>query len=672
MRKGLCGGSIFKRLQSFLPRIEKLVAVFVLSCSCAGLGAQSIEYTLPEDLSQCFDDDLLIEVSNPSGSVANIDLEISNPCGIFYLTNSVVNAVENDISDLNQPTFVIENVAANATVVVAITLHADCSYQDCADNAEINTHDITASVDGSNNTVTTDPYDIELPLIIVQALDNSLLQGSACETFNRNLTITNSRRGPVDYFELVDFHPSSLEIVSDDGTPVSSGADSLVLSFGPSDFMQIGDLDGLFEFNEQLIVEEGITIKTCNSDSLNSISQLSTRWYCDEGLCENPVPEQIAVVETLLNPNEGGILEITPNPIIPNCGCLEDNYQFGMTIENTSAYSSASNFHIEIVTNRPIFSFATGTPVLQSEEETVDLVASWDWSLQPTCIENSTYRILTIDIPFLDKDTSYELLWWNNYCNLSSCSDEVEALGSWDYQISYEKDCANYSDSFHTISDSFVASSEEANPLSGEMINELFDDGNTFSSSSEFILSGDSLYTFNGELEVVLSYICDLNLVDSDFSLGGLPPQNLSSSEANGTVTVQLTYDLPLDPGDNSIEFETSYICGENCTEPFCETNFQTSCTENCDMSVPPTYGVLLSASLIQDENCPDVCRPSICDGVTLEPMCDWETCELVAPGYAFIENFVTERVNYGDPDNDNDNFPDSSGELDFRESNRY
>lgn len=666
MYRDLCGGSVVKKLLSIFPLSEMLFAMLLLGCLSVGLTAQAIEYTLPEDLSQCFDDDLLIEVSNPGGSIADIDLEISNPCGIFYLPGSVENAVENDISDLNQPTFTIEDVEGNASVMVSITLHADCSYQDCADNAEINTHDITASVNGMDNTITTDPYDIELPLILVQALDNSLLQGSACETFSRNLTITNSRRGPVDYFELVDFYPSSLEILSDDGTPVSSGADSLVLSFGPDDFMQIGDLDGLFEFNEQLIVEEIITIKTCNSDSLNSISQLSTRWYCDEGLCDNPVPEQIAIVETLLNPNEGSILEITPNPTIPNCGCLDSNYQFGMTIENTSAYSSASNFHLEILSQRPLFTFAMGTPVLQSEEDTIELVASWDLPLNPTCIEDSTYRMITIDIPLLDKDTTYELLWWNNYCNPSGCSDENGALGIWDFEISYEKDCANFSDSFHTISDSFVASSEQANPLSSGIITEFFNDGDTFGSTSEFVFSGDSLYIFNGQLEVEFSYICDLNLVESDWSLGGQSPTNLTSTESDGLVTLGFTYDLPLDPGDDSVEFELSYVCGENCSMPYCETLYVTSCNENCFAPNPPTFGAQLSASLIGDENCPDLCRPAIWESVNISPDCEWDICEFVAPGYALIENFETARSNYGEPDNDNNNSPDTSGVLDF------
>ncbi len=665
MQMGSEKGKVYA-LSCFAHGIIKLL---LLTCLGFVIGhAQSIEYTLPENLSQCDDDVLLIEVGNGSGSQADVTVSVTNPCGVFYLAGSVVNAVEDDIDDLSFPSFKVEDLDAGASVIIELTLHADCSFQECADMAEINLHEISAEVDGSENSVITDPYDIELPLIIVQALDNALLQGSSCETFTRTLTITNSRRGPVDYFEFLDLHPTSLDITSDDGSIITSSVDSLVLGFGPQDFMEVGDMDGLFEFNEQIVLEETITIKNCNSDSLNNISLLSTRWFCDDMQCTNPVPEQIAVVETLLNPEEGPVLDITPNPTVPACRCLDENYQFGMTIDNTSAFSSASNVHVELLSNDSLFTFTNSPALLISEEDTIELEPMFsDTTATIPCTGETNFRSFALDIPFLDKGKTFELLWWNNYCDVSNaCGNNLTAFGEWDYIIAYEKDCANPDDSFHTAESTFTATSEIFNPLGSFIVTEdTFEDG-TSAASSEVFFTGDSLYTFDGLMEVTIVYPCAITLDASDFEIGGLMPDNLSTEVTDDITIIDFSYMLPMAVGDSSINLDFSFTCGNECGIPFCPTNFITSCQDVCNFSGPDDFDISIRAALVQNQTCPDDCRPCTAQSISIAPMCDPESCDEIVPAYSVINSFETMRTNLGEADNDNDSFPDATGDLDL------
>jgi hypothetical protein len=70
------------------------------------------------------------------------------------------------------------------------------------------------------------------------------------QTYNRKITVRNTRLGALSAFEFLDTYNADLSISSTMGETLTSTANSLLLRLGPDDFMQIG-WDGVFNGKPQ-------------------------------------------------------------------------------------------------------------------------------------------------------------------------------------------------------------------------------------------------------------------------------------------------------------------------------------------------------------------------------------------------------------------------------------
>jgi len=70
-----------------------------------------ITYQLPDQLTVCSQDTFWVELDNTSNqNQTAIQVQISLPKGVFYQAGSIINAAEQNVSDLSSPIFLVSHV----------------------------------------------------------------------------------------------------------------------------------------------------------------------------------------------------------------------------------------------------------------------------------------------------------------------------------------------------------------------------------------------------------------------------------------------------------------------------------------------------------------------------------------------------------------------------------
>ena len=100
---------------------ETLLVFLFLSFSISLFGQISINYSNPETIEVC--DGGIFEISLQNGDIVstNISVELRLPNGINYVAGSVTNVDEQDISNLNQPVFGVDDL--NSGEAIRFTLN---------------------------------------------------------------------------------------------------------------------------------------------------------------------------------------------------------------------------------------------------------------------------------------------------------------------------------------------------------------------------------------------------------------------------------------------------------------------------------------------------------------------------------------------------------------------
>ncbi len=619
--------------------------------------AQTISYVLPETFSTCTPAQFAVTITNNSGDLMeNNSVEVLFPCEIIY-TGSLTNATEEDVSNLSQPIFSINDIPEGESVTFTFDALAPCNSQTCTD-AQIlqNTINLTSST--GTATVTTDPFTVEHPYLILQSVTPPVISGQQGEIVTRVITIKNTRFGFLTDFNLTDNYTGGITINSDLGVGTTTG-NTFNLSLSADDFMTTGNHDAYFDYNETITITEEILITACYFDQNAILSNISINWGCGDDTCQSPSPHTTGLINVLPGEETSGDLVFEPLVTVPDCFCGPAGFQQGLEITNSG------NIAVDNITVSLQQYFAGSGIGENSIQQIIDNVPSpanafYTGSTGSSCTFPTTaFHNAVVNITTIPAQSAITLVWDTYFCTDDACNiDET----NWRYSYSYPKICAAPGSDY--ISGSGSASGTYTPPANA---------GLTFQGDAGFDDNETKTMTYNvnsgllaepGKLSINFTIPCGFTVSNThDWDLGDDSPANVSVEEIDGNTIINLTYDLPADANNANIQFDLTYDCDNTCGEQLCKDTIISGCPSIAECFPPPVPEAEILSETIFDINsgCQDGCGIKRCQKTTFTLNCDNpDVCETIIPGYtAYTQTF--ERTTLGVPDNNDDYIPDGA-----------
>ncbi len=658
-----------------------IIFVSSLSLLCLqplGLFSQSITYQNPDEFSACGEAEFGITVQNTgsttmSGATVTINFTTTNgtDCGMAYVLGSVSAPVtQGNVGNPGAPQFNLPNLAAGASQTFTIKVKATCETATCIDNAAVFVNQITVNWSGGNANVTTNPYVVDRALLLITNVANTVMSGTRGDVLQRKLTVRNTRPGAVSSFTIRDDHQLGIAISSLQGTTLQNTSSVFELLLGPSDFASAGDGDGLFEFNETIVVTEDILIQSCGVDESSAVSTISVSWGCNGDVCQEESVTAVVVFEPY-----DKVPQLSFEPIInvPDCLCGPDGVQQGMRITNNGE-GIANNiaFEVQRLSLNPIQAFDTTSVRVDSSGVDIDfflgVLGDIDFSA-PCEAPSDMVRQFRVSGLQLAPNESLTVYWDNYYCS-QGCANPATG---WEYKYSYFKECPP---SIFVQNSQFIPVIKTYNDLSAYATldtNIIFQDGDTI--HGIYLLNGDKLTTSTSTLTVEMTFECGSEWIASNpMLLNDQAPLDLDFVRTDSFTFVTAVYQLPLDVDTGRIEFDLLFECDSVCiNRQECEFDLVTSCEDNCIALSGGATTALFKATINQCGPYPPECSPQSCADLTIFYKCDLDSiCVDAPPGYVRYD-FEAQRKNYGLPDNNNDQLPDApTGLPDMNLVNRY
>ncbi len=624
----------------------------------------SITYVNPIGLSVCDSATYQITITNNfPDTIRDVTVAVDLPQGIDYVNNSVVNATEQDISNLNIPLFSIPNLASGAAHTFSMDGFYQCDLIDNINNGVLFSNIITVNHQAGSQSSTTNPYVIETALLIITSTTNDNLFGTKGDILTRTITIQNTRLGALSTFNFIDQHEGGIEISTDYGTVTNVGPNILEVQLGPNDFMNVGDGDGLFELNEVITITETILITSCGYDQSNSNSDLAVNWGCDGTICQEAF--SFALVQFIPS-NDNPFITATTSSQLPTNFCAEIPASQSLTLTNSG---SAIAYDIEVQINQDSTSDVAGmhpgsfvidsSTISTSINPTLELPIDYDGC----SLSGLVYQEASIIIPFLSPGESI-IISWDNYSCAQGCGSPISG---WVYEFNYAISCPENEEVFNT------GSNAGDTPLGELMIDTvtfaigtviLHNTTHTLDYGLGSDLLDDSTGTLNLEFIIPCGFKWDPN---NNLVLGGQSPISFNIQNNPGSSIVTIEYDLPMNSDSVFTSFDLAFSCDAPCLPPaqFVE-NFNTSCPP-IDLCVGDTiYNDTMSVNtaIILDTTSVAFCAIQECQMFPLEYVCyNGIITQIYPPGYLDYE-LESLRSNYGLADNNDDRIADGSGNI--------
>lgn len=611
-------------------------------------GIVTFSSTQPSNLYVCgTSGTFTVTLTNSSASlVDNPRLTIKLPNGIEYLPGSVVNATEFDISDLDSVLVDLTDIPAGNSITITFQAAAKCPSITLIENDIDIENKYRVDYVGNYDSYTSLPYDVGTPSIVFQGITNQTYTGLVGQTFTRTITIKNSGNAPLADFTLDDIHGAGIQVnTMSPGTFNNIGLTAR-LQLGASEFSSIGDMDGLLDPNEQIVISQSITIISCTGVNSN----YQAYWGCNSQTCattlqngnvviQNGVPIITYSVTASNNTCYGGSNISTQRLRISNTGTETAReldvhiYQgHGGGIAQTNYYSriDTSNIRYKIGNNS---SFQKLIPTSTTNNTNYPCFGS------SNAIASFKYLLNYLQ----PGDTLY--IEWDVYMCCQSTCNGSQSNNGWEYQIKWKNQC--------------LTNDYQTAKLSGRGYNSMYLNGQTYMGPSDIsdgqtlmynvVNSGVSLYpsnTANDRIIVTLVFPAGiqwggtLELLNS--SLTPFPVVSTYTSMSGDTVRRVFNLNSSLEKSE--INFNITGACGSPGVK-----NVQVI------TSFQPTSG----CGCVFDLRCYNMpvklhC-PSTCPAGGIDPL-----------------SFDFRRSNYGLPDNDNNGVADGSGSLDFSKVKVY
>ena len=633
------------------------------------LFSQTINYQNPEEFFVCGAASFEFTVINTTGGTlesATVTVDFatnsSTSCGIIYSEGSVTGAVENNISNLSSPVFQINNLPPGASQAFSIQAEAPCSAVDCIDNAEVFVNKITLNWNGGSTSLTTDPYVVERALLVITALNSTVMTGSRGDVLQRKITIRNTRPGALQSFIFTDVHQPGISISANQGTDVSSG-NTFQLVLGSSDFAGIGDGDGLFELNETIVITENILITDCGVDITSAVSNIEAGWGCGGEICQKAFINAIVTIKPADKiPN----LLWEPITSVPECFCGPDAHRQGMKITNAgngaaldlTLFIAPSEFRLSGFADTASFQVDSAGFFIGFEKG-----FSSSSTFSPVCqVPGGAAASFSLTLASLLPGASVTVYWDAYFCSQGCIQPEV----GWSYRYSYFKECPP--NPFFDLDEFIEVGEVGIKTLAFTQTNAPGPFMDDVSYTVFYELRYDSLDLLADTLVLQIDLPCGMIWdPENELALNGQLPLELDYVQGDTFSRVTAYYLLPLASDTAITQFEFLFDCESLCLGgQVCRDSILTSCmaVDSCGGYLPPFISGSIKTSILKCGGFPPSCNIQNCTDFGGFYECPIDSiCLRTPPGYVSYA-FEAVRKNYGLPDNNNDQLADGSGLL--------
>ena len=520
-----------------------------------------ITYQKSDALFVCGTDTFFVQVKN-TGLVPVIaaSLKVTLPTGVQYQSGTILGAIEQNISNLGAPVFGLINLPVGATVSTALILSADCAAADAIDAGQLFVADLQVASLQGNAQILTSSFPVETGLLLIDSVDHVLLSGTRDDTLFRKIWVRNTRLGKIGALHFEDAHQPGLEVALPAATVQTNGLSFTEAEFDGSFFTAFGDGDAWLELGETACFTERIVITDCGIPAFTNPSLLRVGWGCGGDICRY---DSVLVSTTIGTSTKLPDLKFTTlwAPPMDNCGKVTSTMR--IKIKNAGG-AAAKDLLINLkAVNVLYYGMDAGSFRLARDGDTTYLAPSLAIPfVLPSC--GKTFAAAaTLVIPKIAAQDSVDLLFDTYYC-VGSCT---EVLGTFVADYFYRKRCPP--DGF--VSDTLVLEADSdylISPSTSFGIGGCLQDGGTYTVLHK--IKSKRLRQTSGILHVDFVLPWGLSFDPACLLLlGGVAPVSSSMSGLPGQPTaVRLSYQLPL-PNDSAVlSLCLRYDCrdGMDCT----------------------------------------------------------------------------------------------------------
>ncbi|TAK35848.1 MAG: DUF11 domain-containing protein, partial [Saprospiraceae bacterium] len=633
--------------------------------------SQTISYQNPDEFFVCGAAPFDVTVTNTSGAVLDnpavtvaFTTTAGTVCGMAYVEGSVTGAQEGNLSNPGAPVFTLNALNPGASQTFTFQVKAPCPVVDCIDNAEFFVNEITLTWEGGSTSQTTSPYVVERPLLVITAINSTVMTGSQGDVLLRKIFVRNTRPGPLSGFIFTDAFQPGIAITSPQGADISAAADTFQLALGGSNFTSIGDGDQLFELNETFVITEEILVTDCGVDITSAVSNITVGWGCEANeICQEVFVNAIVTIEPT---NKIPKLVWEPITSVPECFCGPDGHTQGMTITNTGD-GEATNISLSVF--RPLLFLGGFIDTLSAWADSagsqipLTVLPGGGFSLSSPCEGSANLAYSAVFLLASLSPGASVTIYWDLYFCRDGC--QQPSVG-WRYNYSYYKPCPpNQFIQYTNLTDVFekgiwMGATIEQQPA------ETLQDDSTYTVFYE--VNYDSLTLLNDELTVEITLPCGMVWdVDNELILAGQAPLDITIDAGSMETIVTAKYQLPLNTDTAGLQFDFLFDCESLCGEQqVCQDSLETTCETPVCLAGGTEINGNITTTISKCSDYPPGCNMQLCSVFGGAYDCPPDSiCIEQVPGYLRYD-YHGSRKNYGLPDNDNNQFADGAGALNF------
>lgn len=622
-----------------------------------------ITYQLPDQLTVCSQDTFWVELENTSNqNQTAIQVQISLPKGVFYQAGSIINASEQNVSDLSSPVFLVSQVQGFTKIKLHLLLTATCEAYTQINQGLSFQNKIVIQYNGQQDSILTNPpYQIQTPFLVITDVPDQII--SIGTNGKRTVKITNTRLGSCSEFVFEDRHGKA--VISAPGKQILIENDTLLrIFFGPKDFVLIGDKDSLFEKDEMIVFDEMIKPIECNPYSI--ISYFMASWGCHQDFCQEYL--ESAGVEFVTN-DKRAMLNFIPNAKAPKCICQIFGEEQELVVKNIGQ-KIAEQVIIEVRSAPP--ESATNAGIIKDSitvigNVIIDSIIYSERNMSPICSNQEYYYSAKVYLHELDVNQEVIIKFRYATCEGTAPSGPNGKL-NWYYSYNYSSQC---------VINSQVAKANIPVDVNLPILGEVKINGQIENNQS--VLYSDTKYTFisamnipkgltNEKLIVEFQLPCPLQLQDSLFLIEGKSPIEISiiHPTPGSSTAIKLIYQTPFNSQDLKLSFDIKADCSMPCIDSI--NNLQKiKFVSTCNPKLNKAKNILAEICSAVQLTCPDDlgnCGKSNLSKYGISFECDTvNTINDTVPGYLHFTS-AAYRYNYGNKDNDNDRFRET-GKVD-------
>lgn len=630
---------------------------FLLTGSLPGQGLL-FSYSTHDTLTICGTQRLDLILENTGAAViSDIRITMQCPQGISYLPGSVTNAEEININQPDRPVFRVASVAPASRYVFSITLECGCEAFEKANMAQRFENMFWIAYNNRIDSLrSSPPFPVYTPFVILADVPDVTVPIGTLGS--RTIKITNTRLGDLHRLNVEDHHGLA-KITASLGQTIVQNDTVLILTLGPSDFVQFGDHDSIFERDEMIVLEEHIEALGCNAYAVPS--WVRAAWGCGGSFCQESGEGSVLTFEQ--NPVEA-MLNLSANANVPVCACDTAGAVQELIIRN-SGQGIADHICITLHARDPFI---------------IDPIGFRKGSLMvtgPRQPDSLQYIGLISGCAPASGDSLYEqirLCWATLYpgeeiqirATWLSCLSSLDSSRQlrWSYDYEYGTRCNPTSLRMNT--DQKVNIPPVNLPVvtvGTQFPSDVYDNTvNTLQANFAF-----SKNPTTEKMNVDILIPCPMRFQDSLFLLGGQKPLTaVITPQPGGGYLANLTYRAPFGASPVSLQTKIAVDCDDPCADHFPQSR-RTRAITNCPIPrviSENLVGVICVASTL---GCPDDrgdCGSRSVANQGAGIICDSTvTRQDTIPGYI---DFTAEgqRISLGERDYDNDRMPEA-GALD-------